>query len=221
MHHSANQKVKVTSIKRSGNHLLVSFDNAEALKYHRSFPGGRAIKPKQVIDSLILQRLRNEAERHRAKLEAKKFLAKRARTRLHTERQLRKTGVNREIISDILDSLERSGYLNDNAYAKEWTEERLRLRPRAKHVIQKELRAAGINSETAAAAVQHIDDETVATTIAVQHKSLNEKTWETFQRKAGGQLYRRGYSYEVIISALQTAWKNRTGSLLDEMTSLT
>lgn len=210
MHHTADQKVKVTSIKRSGSHLLVSFDNAESLKCHRSFLRGRAINLDQVIDSPILQRLRNEAERHRAKLEAKKFLTKRFRTRLHTERQLRKTGVGNQIISDTLDFLEHAGYLNDNAYAKEWTEERLRLRPRAKHVIQQELRAAGINSEIADKAVQHIDDEAIATTIVAQHKSLNENIWEIFQRKAGGKLYRRGYSHEVITSALQTVWKNRT-----------
>ncbi len=199
----------VTTIERRGRRVTVTFDDAEPLECDRAFRGAQSIKSGQSIDDRILQRLREEAVRHSAEMTAVRWLAKSARSRTDIERRLRRERIPAEVIADTISTLEARGFLDDEAYATAWTEERLRLRPRARRTIERELRAAGVAAETAAAAVDEIDDRAVAETIVGRHPALRQDAWDVFERRAGGQLLRRGFTYDVVRDVLQAAWQAR------------
>ncbi len=200
---------RATAIERRGRRVVVSFDAADPLECDRSFRGAQAIQPGQAIDRRILQRLRDEAARHTAELTAIRWLAKRSRSRSDVAQRLRRDGVPGDIIADTLTTLEARGYLDDQAYAEAWTEERLRLRPRARRMIEQELRAAGVAAETAARAVEDVDDNSVAEAIVQRHPALRRGAGDIFERKAGGQLLRRGFTYAVVRDVLRAAWQGR------------
>jgi len=201
-----------TTVERRGRRVLVTFDDADPLECDRSFRGAQSIKPGQTIDDRILQRLRDEATRHAAELTAVRWLAKRARSRSDIRQRLRRDRIPTNVIADTIATLEAQGYLDDEAYATAWTEERLRLRPRARRTIERELRAAGIAADTAAAAVEEIDDRAMAETIVMRHPALRQEAWDVFERRAGGQLLRRGYTHDVVRGVLRAAWQDRHGS---------
>jgi regulatory protein len=201
-----------TTVERRGRRVVIRFDDADPLECDRSFRGTQAIKPGQTIDDQILLRLRDEAVRHAAELTAVRWLAKRARSRTDIARRLRRERIPEDVVADTLAALEAQGYLDDEAYATAWTEERLRLRPRARRTIERELRAAGIAADVAAAAVVEIDDRAVAETIVTRHPALRQNAWEVFERRAGGQLARRGYAYDVVRGVLRAAWQDRHGA---------
>jgi regulatory protein len=199
----------VTTVERRGRRVTVAFDDAESLECDRTFRGAQSIKSGQSIDDRILQRLRGEAARHSAELTAVRWLAKRARSRTDVKQRLRRDRIPDDVIADTITTLEARGFLDDEAYAAAWTEERLRLRPRARRTIERELRAAGVPADTAAAAVEGVDDRAAAETIVARHPALRQDAWDVFERRAGGQLVRRGFSYGIVRDVLRAAWQDR------------
>ena len=83
-------------------------------------------------------------------------LAPRAKSRAELHAQLLKRGVEPETSSNVLDSLELQGLLNDLEFAKIWTESRRRQKKLSRGVITQELRTKGV--------AQDIIDEAVSYT---------------------------------------------------------
>lgn len=132
----------------------------------------------------------------------------RPRTRRELAERLMQKGYEPEPIRSTLERLDHAGLLDDRQYATEFVIDRSHSKPRSKRLLKMELQQRGIASETAADAVQQLDDEVSAR--AAGTRAL--RRWQgldrnTFERKCTDFLARRGFGYETIRAVIPDLWR--------------
>lgn len=85
-----------------------------------------------------------------------RLLSHRARSRRELETRLRKKGLPGRLVGRVAGELEERGYLDDAAFARAWASDRLRLRPRGRRALERELRGKGVDAGVAAAALDEV-----------------------------------------------------------------
>jgi len=136
------------------------------------------------------------------------FLSYRPRSEAEVRQYLHQRGLPDEISDQVINRLRRVGLLDDLAFARYWVENRERLRPRSPWALRQELQAKGLASEIIETALAEVDPEESAYRVALrQAQRLSPCDWETFRRKVGPYLQRRGFAFDTINLALQRAWQ--------------
>ncbi len=140
---------------------------------------------------------------------AVRFLGYRPRSVAEVERHLREHQVDEPVVRQVIGRLQAVGYLNDSEFARFWVENRQQFNPRAVGALRQELRLKGVAPEVIEEVLRAAgtDEETAA----YQSVSAKARRWRGLDRaifweKAGGYLARRGFSYDVIESALNRLW---------------
>jgi len=77
---------------------------------------------------------------------ALRFLGTRPRTRWELERRLRAAGAD-AVLDHVLARLAELGYLDDDAFARYWSEQRDRHAPRGRRMVEAELRQRGVTRD--------------------------------------------------------------------------
>ena len=149
--------------------------------------------------------------------EALHFLSYRMRSTREIEHYLRQNGYSEEIVSVVTERLERSGILNDTAFANSWVENRDTFRPRSRRLLSMELRQKGIPEEVIELSLTEApSDEELAYQAALkQARKLEHMERLEFRRKLSGFLARRGFSYDTISPVVDRVWADlhSTGEL--------
>ena len=201
----------VTGIQRRGRRLTFEFEGAPPLECEREFVAAHRLAIGDCIEPAILDRLRQQALQDEAERAAIRLLAVRPRSAADIHQRLRRRTIPLPIIEETIARLRAQGYLDDAAFAAQWTEERLRRHPRSARLIRAELQAHGVAPPEAAAATAAVEDEAVAGQIAERQVARFHGDRDGFQRKVGGLLLRRGYSEEVVGRTLRRVWGDRPG----------
>ncbi|SRR5690606_7054142 len=162
---------------------------------------GQALSPAQVAE------LRDEGESNLAYHQALRYLGMRPRSEQEVVTYLRRKGYDDQLIEAVTSKLGEQGYVDDEAFARFWVENRNRFRPRSKRALAYELRQKGVDREDIDSALAPQDDEAAAWD-AVQPKL---ERWaglpqEEFKQKLLGFLARRGFSYGVGRAVYERAW---------------
>jgi len=79
------------------------------------------------------------------------FLAVRPRSIDETRRRLARLGYPAQLVDIVIDRLMTFGYLDDDAFARNWVESRDRARPRGEMALRRELTLKGVDREVIAA----------------------------------------------------------------------
>jgi regulatory protein len=155
------------------------------------------------VDAQTSSRLLNEDQRARVYDAALRFLGARPRSEREIRARLAKHQFAPEMVDGAIERLRRIGLVDDAAFAEYWVEQRQTHRPRGGRLLKQELRAKGIDVETAAAAIPVNDDADDAYR-AAQRKahSLRALDERTFKQRLGGFLQRRGFDYETTRSVV-------------------
>lgn len=135
---------------------------------------------------------------------ALKFLGYKMRTEKEVLDKLIKEQYSEEIIARVMEFLIKYDYINDREYCRRYIKETLKLRPKGIYMIKSELKAKGIDEDTADEALEEaqIDELVVA-------EMLLEKKYEGFAEmdqkeltRVYGYLQRRGFSFGIIKEAV-------------------
>ena len=154
--------------------------------------------------------------RHSAYEAALRLLSYRPRSEKEMRRRLGRRGIGLRLIDETVRQLRERGYLDDKAFARFWTETREATSPRSRRLIAQELRAQGVDTETAAAATVSVADEEAAYRAASRRlHAFRGLDYETFRRRLGGFLVRRGFSYEVARRTMDHCWQEAGGNEAD------
>ncbi|MGQ9501818.1 MAG: RecX family transcriptional regulator [Anaerolineae bacterium] len=153
----------------------------------------------QTLSDAEIAALRALDEQERAYEQVLRFLGYRPRSRAEIERYLRRKRFAEETITRVMTRLQEAGYLDDEAFARFWVENRQRFRPRSRRALDVELRQKGVERDIVQEIVGEQDDEEAAWQ-AVEARLLRWSTLsrEQLQRKLGDFLARRGFDYETI-----------------------
>lgn len=197
----------VTEIRRRRDRVTISFDSAAPLECNRSFEVARHFTVGDVVEPIILDRLRQRAAVEIAEAIAEKLLAQRPRSELELLTRLKRRDVRPPIAKEAVASLRERGLIDDAAFARYWTEERVRARPRAARQIQAELRGMGVAASVAAAATTDVPDDELALQLARKAARRFRGNWTVYERRVGGMLLRRGFTHGVAQRALRDAWE--------------
>jgi regulatory protein len=114
----------------------------------------------------------------------------------------------REIIEGVILQLRERQMIDDTAFAVYWVEEREYFNPRGKRLLKVELTRKGIDREVIDEVLEGIDDNEHAYRAAQKKgRSLIKEDYETFKRKLGSFLLRRGFGYETVSSTSERLWQ--------------
>ncbi len=141
---------------------------------------------------------------------ALRYLSYRPRADAELRQRLTQRGFSKDSQNAVIAKLTEDGLVNDEAFAQFWKDAMDYLHPSSKWVTRQELKQKGISSETIDQVVSTIDDEDNAYRAALaKAKRLSGVDFESFSRKVGSHLQRRGFSSSVVKHALNKAWEDR------------
>jgi regulatory protein len=171
------------------------------------------LKKGQVLSSAEIQDLQYEDERNRAYEQAVRYLGYRPRSRAEVERYLGDKGYDPEVVAHAMERLARRNYVDDEAFARFWLENRERFRPRGARALRYELREKGISDHVVDATLSELDEDASAwAALEPKLHGWRALDWQAFQKKAMGYLSRRGFGYGTARQACQRAWAVMHGS---------
>ncbi len=142
-----------------------------------------------------------------------RLLQHRMRSTSEVHNRLLHAGFTEDVVEEVLDTLTRQALLDDEAFARSWTDERRNLNPRSSSLIRKELRDKGVAPELVARATEDIDDDEVALELAHHRaKSMSDMDRSTFLRRLSRYLYNRGFAHATVARALMRVEQSRNVS---------
>lgn len=165
------------------------------------------LKKGQWLSDAEITQLKNQDEWTKAYNHALRYLGYRARSRAEMENYLRGKGYPAEVIDETINRLLSEKYLDDEAFAQFWLENRETFRPKGQRFLRYELKQKGITDPIIEATLADVDEEELGWR-AVEPKlyrwrSLSE---EDFKKKVISFLSRRGFDYDVVRDVSNRAW---------------
>ncbi len=204
----------VTAVERQRRRRRVNVfvDGRFALALGKELAAERGVRPGRTLTPDELAALA-EAEARRGALEsALRLLAYRPRSERELHDRLIRKGYESAVIEETLGRLRELGYLDDEAFARFWTETHQALSPRSRRLLAVELRRRGVAQSTAEQATVGIADEEAAYQAASKRlRTLRGLEYRRFRERLGGFLTRRGFSYDVARRTLDRCWAELEG----------
>lgn len=197
--------MKITSIKqqvkRADRYSIYidekySFSLSDTALLESRLVPGQELTPEQVKE------LKRQSADDKIYSLALRYVAMRARSRQELETYLKRKEAVPELISRILDKLASYGFVDDEAFARSWVENRRLLKPVSRRRLQMELRQKGVADGTIRTVLEQ-DEATDRDTLRdlIERKRRQSKYQD--DTKLMQYLARQGYGYDDIKSVLQ------------------
>jgi regulatory protein len=171
---------------------------AQELVYRRGLARG------DDVTEAKLEELEREDRSWKARDSALNLLSYRARTATELERRLREKGFEPEVVEGCVAELVERGLVDDSAFAESFVRDRVRFKPRGSRRLVQELRAKGVDAETATEAIAEVlRSEEVSVlelareVVAKWARRAGEEP-ERARRRLYGHLARRGFGGETV-----------------------
>lgn len=162
-----------------------------------------ALRKGQVLSEADVTRLMYGDAVVKAVDAAAHFLSFRPRSRAEVRANLTKKDYPAGVVDDAMERLEALGYIDDEAFARYWVENRDTFKPRSPLALTAELRQKGVPDGVIRQVVDELDVDDAAYRAAQQKLARHRHSTEgDFKRKLGGFLQRRGFRYEVVNDVL-------------------
>jgi regulatory protein len=156
-----------------------------------------------------LAALERKDEGWRAREAALALLAHRPRAAEELRRRLLRKGFGDEVAAACVEGLEGLGLVDDASFSQTFVRDRVRLRPHGKRRLRQELRAKGVDEETAAAAIDEVmetedaTEDDLARGAAARWKPRPGEDPFRARRRLHGFLARRGFGPDAIRAVIE------------------
>lgn len=153
------------------------------------------------VDREELEQILRDDERHQAYMEAIRYVGRRPRSRKEVELHLKEKGYEPEWIGETVRRLEQEKYLDDEAFAKLWTEHRIMSQKKGRRWVEMELSQKGVDDTDISRAFGEIHpEEEYRAAMEIGRKKWKVTGGEGLEkkRKVMAFLLRRGYSNELV-----------------------
>ncbi|MGG1879247.1 RecX family transcriptional regulator [Paenibacillus cisolokensis] len=145
-------------------------------------------------------------ERHRAYVEALRYLERKPRTSKEIAQRLQQKGWEQGSIDHTLERLEREKLVDDGLYARMWAQQRMTSHKKGRLWVKQELRQKGIESGMIAEALGEVSpEEELESALVIGRKKWQQTKGEPLdrKRKTGAFLMRRGFGGEQVRQVLK------------------
>lgn len=185
-------------------------DGEFALALHGDLAREAGLAPGRQLKSEDLQALAGRETFQSALDAAYRFLSYRSRSESEVRSRLHRRKVDDTTIGVVIAKLRDQRLIDDEAFAHRWTENRQTHSPRSGRMVQWELRRKGVAQEVAEVAAAEVDDDEAAYQAATRRAGrFRTADYETFQKRLGDFLLRRGFGYGVVRRTVDRLWSER------------
>jgi regulatory protein len=172
------------------------------------------LKIGQILNAEDIERLKQQDTFEVAYQRSLRFLSYRPRSETEMRRKLNEQGFEAAVLDATIQRLKENGLLGDEKFAQDWVENRSAFRPRSKRLLALELRQKGVAEEEIQKALAETEDENSLAyqTAAAYARRLASVDWETFRKRLGAFMARRGFTYGTIAPILRRVWEETHSS---------
>jgi len=182
--------------KRNKERVNVFIDGEYA--FGLSLMEAARLKKGQVLSAGEIARLKGEDAVVQAVESAAHFLSYRPRSLQEVRRNLKDKELPPEVTEAAVERLTALGYLDDEAFARYWVQNRAEFKPLSHRALRQELRQKGIADSIINEVLAGQDEQGLAYEAAQgQLRRLRQKTPREFKTKMSAFLQRRGFSYST------------------------
>lgn len=195
--------MKITEIKQARKHFFNIVFEEESVLLDKETVVKNGLKVGQEIDSERLEELKYDSEYTRAVSKAMWLLSRREYSKKEMFLRLKKDGFDADASSEAVESLSEAGVIDDERFAYNYAYNLKANRRLGKRAIITELLLKGVDRSLAERfAEEFCDDETddAVDIIRIKYPSFAED--EKVKRRMIAGLQRKGYSYDVIKTAI-------------------
>ncbi len=165
------------------------------------------LKKGQQLGDAEIARLKALDEVQTAHDRALNFLSYRPRSAEEVRRNLREKGHTDATIDTVMSRLEQAGLIDDEAFARYWVENRDQFKPLSERALAYELKKKGVSDAAIEAALEAVDESSAAYRAGLQRaRRFSGSDKNTFRKRLGDTLARRGFSYDVVREAVDRLW---------------
>lgn len=205
--------MKIVKAGSSGrNRVEIILDDGQVITLAYEIFLKNHLKTNQVISEEFLSSLINEDQKYLVKQSALNFLSRRHHSKNEIRTKLRQKKYDHALIDNTLNELEQNNYLDDLAFARLFTEEKIKAKRWGKNKIKVELMKRGVTSQIISSVIEEKfsgESEIEAGLELARKKLKNLTNRKVDQKKIQTNIYSflvsRGYDYDAckqIISRL-------------------
>jgi regulatory protein len=199
---------RITAIeqqKRNPERVNIFLDGAFAFGLPMTAVTEFELRTGRVLSVQEIAGLQELDETAKATDAAIRLLTVRPRSVREIQLRLRKKDYDDETIERVIARLRDWKYIDDEAFARFWVENRESNRPRGRRLLEQELRSKGVERETVANAIDDAEIDELAGALEIaraKSRSYRDLDEPVMKRRLGAFLARRGYGYGVIKQVL-------------------
>lgn len=146
-----------------------------------------------------------------ARQSAFRFISFRPRSIAEVRRNLLGKAYEEALVEAIINELVARDYLDDEAFADYWVEQRASFKPRSQLALRHELYEKGVPRDVIARAVEDVDEGEAAKKAAERRAyRWSSLPQEEFNEKMIAYLRRRGFSYRIARRTCEQVWRDLT-----------
>jgi len=144
---------------------------------------------------------------------ANRYLGYRPRSESELRERLHKRGFDGDNVEAVIARLKEQGLVDDLAFAQFWKDNREQFRPRSQWLMSLELRRKGVAAEVIEQVFSGASDDDSAYRAAMgKARGLSLADYQSFRRRLGEYLQRRGFGYGVINRTVRRLWQELGGA---------
>jgi len=202
---------KVDRQKKHPSRVSIHIDNQYAIGIHKEVLLQSGLRVGDQISERMIDGLKKQEELHKGRESAVHLLSYRARSEKELRDRLQKKGFSHEAITKVLDSLTRSGLIDDFGFARAFAHDKLVRKPIGKSMLKQQLWQKGISKEVIEQVLSEVYEKVKEDEYAVElarnrfqrFKSAFEKL-EPMKRKKrlSDYLAQRGFEWEAVAKAV-------------------
>lgn len=159
------------------------------------------LKLEQIVTDKEIEEIVKKAEFQKTLDKILKFATLRPRSEKEIKDWLKRKKVHESLKKELFNRLKRLELLDDKKFAQWWVEQRLSFRPRAKRILNYELRMKGVDKKIIDKVLSEteINEEKIAKEL-LETKKYKWKGLEEYEarQKISGLLARKGFDWETI-----------------------
>ena len=168
------------------------------------------LKVGQELSASRIGALARSDQFHRSLNAAAHYLSYRPRSEFEIRQRLHQHGFDGDSVEAVIAKLKEQGLVDDMAFAQFWKDNRESFSPRSQWLTRLELRRRGVADDVIAQVVDAIDDDESAYRAALSKaRSLPLSDYQSFRRRLGEYLKRRGFGYGVISHTVERVWQEQ------------
>lgn len=204
---------KITALRVGrgrGKRVNIFLDGKFAFSLEAEVAAKERLQVEQVLSAEQIEALARSDSFQHCLNAAVRYLSYRPRSEAELRKRLQQRSFDSDNVEAAITRLKEQGLVDDMAFAQFWKDNRESFSPRSQRLTKLELRRKGVASDIIDQAVDAIDDDDSAyRAVRSKARGLPYSDYQSFRRRLGEYLKRRGFGYEVIEHAVERMWQEQ------------